>query len=1667
MVTAAATRAAAAKIIASFTRFGRSRQAEVIEILPTRLAREFPEHTPEEIAKLVREEARREVVFRRKQRERLQRDLPKALQNLDPGQRVQEVQGILDRERRYLGQREEALAERAYTAMEMLDLRRTSPQGAFWRLSDGVQTHTPGCIAMGNKFWPWSVLRVIHPQLHPGCACHLFGLDDAVERGYMTASQVPDPADAKRRADKIIQRVKDIYETATQEEIETYLLELAEVEWEERLAPAQRTGRWRLKPPEQAGEWGTLIEATLGVSAEALDISKIQAHLSQPVTGSPREDFAVHRVLPALIRDRWPKLAAELEQASPRWGQRAVTEATTEFEEWTLEEALGGSVARRAVYGAKPGERFGRGHTKGGQFKPRRGAVAGRPTIRGVARKALRRAIPDLPKMPRQAKLDRDGEWVWLRGRYMFIPEHREFKRKIDGIDWSSPAGSGNIYRNGYLVHVPGEKLPHHNDLDHPVAADIRNIPSTAPWQEAIGEERADEIEDALQANYNREREDSDLAVKNALDVQSLQVKPVGPGEITSVVLDTLQANDFYVTEVRSVERDDIERGAAAFAVLRHPSGAEVAVTSDGGKVLGAIWTPAVEADEPPDLGDTPPESWDDFLTDMRAVAHEVAADVGRTIPQLRRIDIGTAEQDYADHTGSWNHNGDVVLGENVPDGIEMIAQARREGRPLTSYEAGEAYLSYATGIHEMMHAAHGISRYDYQRPALMGMEEALNEEYSRIVTGKVLKRLNLPEALQFQRDRPDDARARGAYLYFRTALDSILNEAKVAPEEREDYIRHLRFDVPPSQRARVIGERIAQVADDGVLATGGSSRYPELQGDPGEAELWVLEEMNNAAEVKSPIGFEPILHVPLGDDVPFKEPHMIDGKPVTVGAHVEVESASLVEIGKRAGGTRYSGRIIAIHDLDAEAEAEIGAPFMLDILTDAADDQPRGRLSNLLPREVTSVEAVDETAELADGTVIREGDFVRYNNRADGGMSTAVVEQIARSSQSGPLPGLMRDSWVIHGRTTQDSLNPDQEIILTLERTGRRVERVALEVPEVPVAATEGVRAPFASRIPALERQRTAQALGLTPLESIERRVRLANEISSERVRLAADSDALRKGDRIQIRGLFPGEDREGVVAKTNKASLDVEELRADGTTFLRRYHKHNRNDDGSWNSAIATTVNKPVRTEGVVDTVSIPRGLFNELWALEYDTAPGEGTDHDDLADELARARDRTPRTARSVEIELTPTRARYLDKALDYHDDIWAEAAQGYDAGDRARGNSYRRSARKLRERLASVKTEGITDPAQEVADMHAGEHRRVFFATDPERAAEKGWTDAEKLQVGREFTDALDDYEEVLQRPEYQRVLRWSGDEGLAGIAESEYLTLGVKKVSVNLLADDNEEKDGWGVTSTGGNSARVDTRRPGIRTADASSGVPGMEWAADPRQTAIHEAHHMHGSNSEFDVGSEVAFAYHVNKRALTGPGPDSIKPEVVSTLLHRGGVNSRLGRSIRALLGDDLLDRWAQDAGWPDIFNRRPQPVEDGSIEGRVATLNEYRDEFGYSVLQQIDWLERKNLVDVSGQTGYDTRLEPGERAYMRPNGETLVLGTDGRARVLDSMADYRVETPGITQRNVLPLGRVDDQPQEVGMDDENTQFTAVRSEGIEARREVDSRAGVGASQGA
>lgn len=239
-VAGAALLAAAAKalaaILAAFDAFELKRKREVAVRLTQTLSTVYPERTPQEIDKLVREEIARDREFRDRQRARLERDLPEALRIEDGKKRREGVVRIVERERRYTQMREQAMADRAGARANHLSVKAQSPDGAYWRLSDHVREHTPDCVAMGNKFWPWDVLTVYHPKLHPGCACSLLTKAQAVESGLMDESQVPDVKDAIRRAKEIIRRYGSLHEAGvTQAEIDDHLDEIYALSVEEAL----------------------------------------------------------------------------------------------------------------------------------------------------------------------------------------------------------------------------------------------------------------------------------------------------------------------------------------------------------------------------------------------------------------------------------------------------------------------------------------------------------------------------------------------------------------------------------------------------------------------------------------------------------------------------------------------------------------------------------------------------------------------------------------------------------------------------------------------------------------------------------------------------------------------------------------------------------------------------------------------------------------------------------------------------------------------------------------------------------------------------------------------------------------------------------------------------------------------------------------------------------------------------------------------------------------------------------------------------------------------------------------------------------------------------------------------------------------------------------------
>jgi hypothetical protein len=169
---------------------------------------EYPNRPLEDVMKLVDDREREfEREFRRKMRKRLEADVPEALSHPDPDVRARKLANIFRREMRYTAMREEAILSRAMGALEADMLQTLSPKGAYWKLSPHVKEHTLDCLAMGEKFWPWSVLRKVQPPLHYGCPCALLGLDEVIEMGLMTANQVPDEADARARYGRIADKI--------------------------------------------------------------------------------------------------------------------------------------------------------------------------------------------------------------------------------------------------------------------------------------------------------------------------------------------------------------------------------------------------------------------------------------------------------------------------------------------------------------------------------------------------------------------------------------------------------------------------------------------------------------------------------------------------------------------------------------------------------------------------------------------------------------------------------------------------------------------------------------------------------------------------------------------------------------------------------------------------------------------------------------------------------------------------------------------------------------------------------------------------------------------------------------------------------------------------------------------------------------------------------------------------------------------------------------------------------------------------------------------------------------------------------------------------------------------------------------------------------------------
>ena len=244
-LTAEAAEEILERIIKAHKLHFRGRGKRQLAKLKTELGDAYPERAPAEIDDLARKELGFEKEFQRKMLERLARDLPKALAIPDADERRAAVEAILRREARYLAMREEAMTDRAVARTERLAARDASPAGAYWHLSPFVKEHTPDCVALAGKFWPWEFLDEVAPPLHHGCRCQLLTLKDAVERGYMTLDQIGDAAEMTKLGKKLLRDANTLKETVSLEEWQAWLGELADLEeapWERRWSKGTEHG---------------------------------------------------------------------------------------------------------------------------------------------------------------------------------------------------------------------------------------------------------------------------------------------------------------------------------------------------------------------------------------------------------------------------------------------------------------------------------------------------------------------------------------------------------------------------------------------------------------------------------------------------------------------------------------------------------------------------------------------------------------------------------------------------------------------------------------------------------------------------------------------------------------------------------------------------------------------------------------------------------------------------------------------------------------------------------------------------------------------------------------------------------------------------------------------------------------------------------------------------------------------------------------------------------------------------------------------------------------------------------------------------------------------------------------------------------------------------------
>lgn len=1139
-LTSAEVAAGAAKIVGALGEFGARRANDDFLWIVATLRRRYPEKESGEVEALARRELVYDAEFRRKQRIRMERDLPKALRTEDPADRAAAVAKILEREKVYLSQRREAMAERAIAAAELDSVRRASPLGAYWHLSPHVREHTLDCLALGEKFWPWDVLDEVHPPLHHGCACSLYTLAEAVERGWMHEDQVPDADEATARAAELLGMASDaMREGVTPREVEAYRLarelDLAEADaLEERAHSAEFEAetkeirarkdtpeakqRHRFRPAKWTHPNGHPRCALCGDEERTGGICNGEPTRAEAEAWAKRENEdglwgdSTWNVTPAgkLTLDLGESVDRRRRPQRCKYGDHPATKSIVHAEgaafvpvcdehEATARDAIGDPLdvvdvleieeARRGYYGEKAWQRFHTGFEQGGEFKGRR---------TGIRTHALRRAGRSFGKLaglldletPAQKRRSGTARPSWLNGQLVNVPEHRDFARTIAGRTFTSPPGTSDVFH-------AGKRLDSTHPLRRPGGPKRKRSllvgPTVRPGQLKTGDHIEDlagerfRVEDSRPARFGKGKvklklakpkqgsvpdhvvgsfsfgaeEDTGFRLVPAPASPALGTKPPAGVEqrriedlaeelrhelglpALSHVASALDQGKQAVPPVadgmdgaasdRALRQAGFREQAAEFVPdgirfrYAHPdAGATLAVTyTDAGTATDVTWEPRGLKMIAPRRLDSPPSSFEEFAGHLAALVSDIGTEEGvDTFLRDVTIDPSLSTEGSADHGGSHEWNGDVLLDRLVGPSIENAGAKAAEGIPLTANEKRETWTAYKVAHHEAMHALNPITQDDWADDALRNIEEWLTEESAHGAATEALGQHRLGEVADWAAASPLDERVQGVYLPQRAAADGILDDAGIAPEQRPALIREMKLHVDPGARAEALADLLQQAqgghrADhlDRVRRDMGAPPKPtgfvHPQGVPTEATAGA-----NAPTYDGTI---------LAPDVPVR---LTDGTEAKI-LHVRGERANWTATVRTA-----DGRVL---------------PATIDADLSSAGPAPSPRRPSTL-------------AATASGHVeISAGDDVQWDGRADGGLSGGRVTRVVRDG----------NDWAVEVAAGTDSLSPGAVVILTDQRTRGTIG---------PAGAVNGYPAPRGATPERPTRGRTRPAAGVRP---------------------------------------------------------------------------------------------------------------------------------------------------------------------------------------------------------------------------------------------------------------------------------------------------------------------------------------------------------------------------------------------------------------------------------------------------------------------------------------------------------------------------------------------------------------------------------------------------------